>query len=93
MKLNENQKTAVEHLEGPMLVIAGPGSGKTTVIVKRAHNLVSKYGVNPENILVITFTKAAAKNMKERYLSICDGLSTGITFCTLHSLFQQLYWG
>ncbi len=90
MKLNENQKTAVEHLEGPMLVIAGPGSGKTTVIVKRAHNLVLKYGVNPENILVITFTKAAAKNMKERYLSLCNDLGSGITFCTLHSLFFRI---
>lgn len=90
MKLNENQKTAVEHLEGPMLVIAGPGSGKTTVIVQRTYNLISKYGVNPDNILVITFTKAAAKNMKERYLSLSDDLGSGITFCTLHSLFFRI---
>ncbi len=90
MKLNENQKTAVEHLEGPMLVIAGPGSGKTTIIVQRTYNLISKYGVNPDNILVITFTKAAAKNMKERYLSLSDDLGSGITFCTLHSLFFRI---
>lgn len=90
MKLNENQKTAVEHLEGPMLVIAGPGSGKTTVIVQRTYNLISKYGVNPDNILVITFTKAAAKNMKERYLLLSDDLGSGITFCTLHSLFFRI---
>ena len=50
-----------------MLVLAGPGSGKTFTIVKRLQNLILQYGVQPEKILVITFTKAAALEMKERF--------------------------
>lgn len=90
MKLSKNQSLAANHLTGPMLVIAGPGSGKTTVIAKRANILVSKYKINPGNILVITFTRAAAQNMKARYLKISGENDTKIVFCTLHSLFFRL---
>jgi len=64
---NETQSLAIEHVDGPMLVIAGPGSGKTAVLVERTKKLVLEHGVNPSNILVITFTKAAANEMKQRF--------------------------
>ena len=66
MKYNEAQKTAIAHREGPMLVLAGPGSGKTAVITRRVLELI-KSGIAPGNILVITFTKAAAIEMQERF--------------------------
>ena len=59
MPFNEAQSRAVRHGKGPMMVLAGPGSGKTTVIVGRVRNLVENQGVSPSNILVITFTRAA----------------------------------
>lgn len=64
---NEAQSLAIKHVDGPMLVIAGPGSGKTAVLVERTKNLVLEHGVNPSNILVITFTKATANEMKQRF--------------------------
>ncbi|MGN0505950.1 MAG: ATP-dependent helicase [Lachnospiraceae bacterium] len=67
MKLNEAQQKAIEHGDGPLLVLAGPGSGKTAVITRRILELTGKHQVRPGNILVITFTKAAALQMQERY--------------------------
>ena len=67
MAFNDAQKMAIRHREGPMLVLAGPGSGKTTVITNRVRYLTEKAGVDPSHILVITFTRAAAREMKERY--------------------------
>ena len=63
IELNKNQKIAIEHNKGPMLVLAGPGSGKTTVIIHRVKNLIENYNINQEEILVITFTKKAATEM------------------------------
>ena len=62
--LSDVQKQAVSHLNGPMIVLAGPGSGKTTVITKRIEYLIKYAKINPAHILVITFTKAAAAEMK-----------------------------
>ena len=70
MPFNEAQSQAVCHGKGPMMVLAGPGSGKTTVIVGRVKHLVETLKVNPANILVITFTRAAAREMEERYLAL-----------------------
>ena len=67
MAFNEAQKQAILHKEGPMLVLAGPGSGKTTVITNRIRYLTRYGGVSPSSILVITFTRAAAREMEERY--------------------------
>ena len=62
--LNDAQMQAILHQKGPMLVLAGPGSGKTLVITKRIERLITYGKVDPSNILVITFTRAAAKEMK-----------------------------
>ncbi len=67
-KLNEGQLQAIRHGDGPVMVLAGPGSGKTTVITRRIEYLIRERGVNPSHILVITFTKAAAGEMKQRFL-------------------------
>ena len=67
MKFNNSQTSAILHKDGPMLVLAGPGSGKTATLVERTKNLIVNYGISPSNILVITFTKAAANEMKQRF--------------------------
>ena len=87
MELNVPQKQAVFHKEGPCLVIAGPGSGKTAVLTKRISELINS-GVPAQEILVITFTKAAAIEMKERFNRLSDDVYP-VTFGTFHSLF----WG
>ena len=65
MSLNHAQTEAVAHNEGPCMVLAGPGSGKTLTIAKRIEYLIMKYKVRPEEILVITFTKYAAQEMNQ----------------------------
>ena len=66
IKLNKQQKEAVGHREGPMLIIAGAGTGKTTVIVERVKNLIAKDLASPSEILALTFTEKAAREMEER---------------------------
>ena len=87
MELNQAQKDAVSHKDGPMLVLAGPGSGKTMVITERTKYLIQKYNIPEENILVITFTRAAAGEMKERFLRLKRDNRTGVSFGTFHSIF------
>ena len=81
--LNINQQKAVEHLDGPCLVIAGAGSGKTKVLTERIARLIDG-GIPPYQILAITFTNKAAKEMKQRVEKICD--ETGFFIGTFHSL-------
>ncbi len=91
MPFNEAQTRAVRHGKGPMMVLAGPGSGKTTVIVGRVRNLVENLGVSPSNILVITFTRAAAREMEERYLAYDKEQQSGrVSFGTFHSVFFRI---
>ncbi|NMB43501.1 MAG: UvrD-helicase domain-containing protein, partial [Clostridiales bacterium] len=87
MKINKSQLKAIRHDKGPMLVLAGPGSGKTLVITRRTRNLIEEYKVNPSNILVITFTKAAAGEMKERFHKLTEGAGEGVNFGTFHAVF------
>lgn len=84
---NQAQKEAIMHREGPAMVLAGPGSGKTTVITERVKSLIQDAGVNPASILVVTFTRAAAEEMKARFLRLSGSSSTTVTFGTFHSVF------
>lgn len=90
MKLSKSQSMAIQHKDGPMLVLAGPGSGKTFTITKRIQNLITDAKVRPENILVITFTKAAALEMKARFLRLMDMSYTKVTFGTFHAVFFMI---
>ena len=91
MSLNESQLRACEHFKGPALVIAGPGSGKTTVITRRVRHLIEERGVSPKDIIVITFTKAAALEMMERFNRNADsGLEGQVSFGTFHSFFYGI---
>lgn len=87
MAFNDAQKKAIRHKEGPMLVLAGPGSGKTTVITNRVRYLTEKAGVDPSHILVITFTRAAAREMEERYRHMMQAGCGRVSFGTFHSVF------
>ncbi len=87
MKFNESQTLAILHKDGPMLVLAGPGSGKTATLVERTKNLIIKHGVSPSNILVITFTKAAANEMKQRFEKEMETSGAKVTFGTFHAIF------
>lgn len=83
----KSQSMAVRHKDGPLMVLAGPGSGKTTVVTRRVQYLVQDCKISPSSILVITFTKAAATEMKERFLRLMQGAGTAVSFGTFHSIF------
>ena len=87
MSFNEAQISAINHNSGPAIVLAGPGSGKTTVITMRTKKLIEYYNVDPSKILVITFTKMAANEMKERFFKLMDGKKPPVTFGTYHAVF------
>ncbi len=89
-KLDETQQKAVTYGEGPLLVTAGPGSGKTTVITHHIKYLINNLGISPKEILVITFTKSAATEMKERFLRLCNIENTEVVFGTFHAFFYQI---
>ncbi|MBR1599307.1 MAG: ATP-dependent helicase [Lachnospiraceae bacterium] len=84
---NKGQLEAIHHINGPMLALAGPGSGKTTAIVHRIKYLIDEIHVNPSNILVITFTRASAREMQERFFGLMKGSKCPVTFGTFHSVF------
>ena len=90
MAFHESQLEAIRHKDGPMLVLAGPGSGKTTVITHRIQYLVEKHQVNPGSILVITFTKAAAQEMKQRFGTLMKGRRLPVGFGTFHAVFFSI---
>ncbi|MBQ3932996.1 MAG: ATP-dependent helicase [Lachnospiraceae bacterium] len=89
-QISPSQTEAIMVNEGPCLVLAGPGSGKTTVITYRTQNLIEKYKVNPANILVVTFTKAAAKEMQQRFEEIMGSEKLPVSFGTFHSVFFNI---
>ncbi len=90
MSLNKAQKEAVSHQNGSCLVLAGPGSGKTLTIAKRIEYLIQKCKVRPEEILVITFTKYATKEMRERFQGVMNGYRLPVTFGTFHGIFYGI---
>lgn len=88
MQISDAQSRAIAHGEGPAIVLAGPGSGKTLVITQRTKYLTEQYHVKPQEILVITFTRAAAAEMKERFCAISR--AKGVTFGTFHAVFFSI---
>lgn len=89
--LNPSQREAINYLDGPLLVLAGAGSGKTRVIVQKLAYLVEKCGYSPRNIAAITFTNKAANEMRERIGKLLSGKDAkGMTICTFHALGMQI---
>lgn len=87
---NPSQKEAIEFANGAMQVLAGPGSGKTFVIVQRIKYLIEHHNVDPNQILVITFTKAAAGEMEQRFYKLMERKRQPVTFGTFHAVFYQI---
>ena len=92
MNFNKYQLKAIQHGDNPMLVIAGPGSGKTTVLTNRIKYLIEEHKVSPDKILVITFTKASAIEMQKRFERLFDK-GKGVTFGTFHAIFFHILKG
>lgn len=91
INFTDKQKAAVLHKNGSALVLAVPGAGKTTVLLARTANLIINHGINPANILSITFSRASALDMKNRYNSIFSNItSIGANFSTIHSFAFEL---
>ena len=90
MRQNSEQHEAIHHKDGPMMVLAGPGAGKTFVIASRVKYLIEKCGVEPEKILVVTFSKAAASEMRERFERMTEHRQLRVRFGTFHSVFFQI---
>ena len=90
MSLNPAQMKAITHKSGPCMVLAGPGSGKTTVITKRTEYLIKKHRVKPEEILVITFSKAASNEMRERFHKLNSDERYPVTFGTFHGIYYGI---
>ena len=88
--LNKEQKEAVTHLDGPLLILAGAGSGKTRVITYRIAYMMKKHNVPPQSILAITFTNKAANEMRERITSLVGSSSRYIWCGTFHSIFARI---
>lgn len=87
---SDEQRQAILWGKGAAELVAGPGSGKTFVITNRIKTLIEKYGVNPDSIIVITFTRAAAIEMRDRFYRLMDNEQPSVTFGTFHSLFFQM---
>jgi DNA helicase-2/ATP-dependent DNA helicase PcrA len=88
--LNDSQIEAVETVDGPLLILAGAGSGKTKTITSRLAYLL-KVGIDPANTLTLTFTNKAAREMRDRALSLIDDAIYPPLLCTFHKFLQQIY--
>ncbi|MCA9335203.1 UvrD-helicase domain-containing protein, partial [Candidatus Saccharibacteria bacterium] len=84
-KLNENQRRAVDTIDGPVMVIAGPGTGKTELLAMRAANILKQTDALPENILCLTFTEAGSVAMKKRLTSIIGRDAYNVSVFTFHA--------
>lgn len=90
LSCTKRQEEAINHTVGPAMVLAGPGSGKTFVIVQRIYRLITSQGADPAHILVITFTKAAAIEMQERFHRLAGQKSLPVWFGTFHAVFYHI---
>ena len=89
-KLNKVQKLAVEAIKGPVLIFAGAGSGKTKVLTEKIYHLIKVGKLKPENILSVTFTNKAAKEMKTRVMSLLKTKKLKVAIGTFHSICARL---
>lgn len=89
LKENKAQEEAIQTINGQLLLVACPGSGKTTTLIRRINYMITKGNVDPRKILMITFTKAAAEEMEKRYTTMYEK-NPGVTFSTIHSLCYQM---
>lgn len=90
MELNKEQKAAVEYLSGPLLVLAGPGTGKTQLLSQKVAYILKNTDTNPENILCLTFTETGATNMRERLKSIVGKDALKVSIGTYHAFGSQI---
>ena len=89
--LNEKQKEAVLSLDGPLLIVAGAGSGKTKVLISRIAHIIEKKNAYPNQILAVTFTNKAAKEMQNRVSKILGSTAVGLSWLgTFHSICAKL---
>jgi len=89
-ELNEQQKAAISHVDGPCLVLAGAGTGKTKVLIERVHTLIKNGHATLDNIILVTFTNKAAREMKERLAALIGQPITSSYIGTFHSLCMRL---
>ncbi|MFA6529138.1 MAG: UvrD-helicase domain-containing protein, partial [Candidatus Gracilibacteria bacterium] len=90
MQLNSAQKQAVTEIEGPVLVVAGPGTGKTQVLTKRIAEILNKTQIGPENILALTFTESGVVAMRERLRELIGQTAYYVDICTFHSFCNEI---
>ena len=90
MQIDPKQQEAILHGEGPAIVVAGPGSGKTAVLTRRIAYLIRSRQIPPEKIMVITFTRAAAEEMKSRFLALAGEADAPVFFATFHAAFYRI---
>lgn len=86
LELSNEQLNSINHVNGPALILAVPGAGKTTVLIHRTYNLIKNHNINPDRILSITFSKASAVDMKNRFYRTFPNFSNNnIHFSTIHA--------
>ncbi|WBF06780.1 UvrD-helicase domain-containing protein [Methanothermobacter thermautotrophicus] len=90
IQLTDEQRRAVEHFTGPLLVVAGPGAGKTRIIVERVAHLIDERGAEPSSLVVITFTRKAADELKERIIRRVGGRAEEMQISTIHSFCNRI---
>ena len=90
MQLNDAQKEAVEYLDGPLLVLAGPGTGKTQLLSEKVAYILQKTDASAENILCLTFTDSGASNMRERLKTIIEQDALKVTIGTYHTFGSEI---
>ena len=89
-KVSPVQRKAIEHASGPVQVLAGPGSGKTFLMIRRVRHLICHHGISPDKILVITFARAAALEMQERFQKLTEGAYPSVCFGTFHAVYYHI---
>ena len=89
-KLNPEQRAAVETINGPVMVVAGPGTGKTQILTLRIANILLKTDASPDNILALTFTESAAANMRRRLAQLIGTPGYYVNIHTFHGFCHKL---